>query len=230
MELPECNAPRIRREALDKTAESIVVNVLGDPDKMWRLVEDHAKRTMAQGDNSYRIEQIKKEIASFEADKERSKSMCKRRIIDEDELERDYKRLDAAIAESRRFLSALLPITSFVSPTAISQVLAPFDEWAEGVELTREEKRAILVSIGAQFVVRAMSNGGRGAGAKTEFVIEGVWLRVIVDSNLVELPPVNRSIKRPVESVSYLRHPPTAPINNTFPIYIPFNDLQMAYA
>jgi DNA invertase Pin-like site-specific DNA recombinase len=205
VEMPDCNAPRIRREHLEPMLESVITGKLGDPEVLYAIMQSQRK-ALTRGDNGKRIVQAKQEVSAVEGELARLNVLFRKGRIDEDELDREAARLDAALKAARRNLNTLSPQVPQISPEALVHVIAPFDRWDL---LNKDDRRALLMAVCPLFDVRAVSDGGRGASANTQATVIGFYLRLSAGD---DAPGANdngrggsangRAIPQPVQLVS----------------------------
>jgi DNA invertase Pin-like site-specific DNA recombinase len=215
VDMPDCQAPRIRREVLDEMLNAVIAEKLCDPEQIFKILTAHAKASLRH-DNGQRIEQTRKEIAALEAEKQRSFVLFKKGMILETELDRDCERLDMAIKGAQRTLGSLTPVASMISPRELAYTMAPFENWGVG-KLTADERRALLTTVCPDFNVLAEGNGGRGAGARTTVKVTGLWMRI----NAGEQPGYSAPTEG-YQLASNLSHSWMVQNTSQSTIYIPF--------
>jgi DNA invertase Pin-like site-specific DNA recombinase len=178
-DLPRCNAPRMRRQVIEPMLEDLVISKLGEPDFLYNLMQSQ-RRALMRDDNKSQIENAKKEISALEGEQDRLNILFRKGRIDENELDRESARLDAALQSARKHLSRLVPSIPQISPEMLAEVIAPFDRW----DLLRtDDRRALLKAVCPLFDVRSTGIGGRGGAARTMVQVAGFWLQLGAGDN-----------------------------------------------
>ena len=49
IEMPDCDAPRIRRETLDEMLDAVIAEKLCDPERLFKILKAHAKASLRDG-------------------------------------------------------------------------------------------------------------------------------------------------------------------------------------
>lgn len=177
-----CRTARIRRDRLEPMLNEMIGKKLSSADFIFGLLEAY-RASVEDSDNKGAAVRLGKELASVTEKLERLKTLFVDGDLSRFEYETRKKKVETQAAAVQLELGKITPDVPRVSPDALEKIVAPFAQWRY---LDKADRRALLTTVVPIIKVTGASNGGRGAGAKTEIRINGFYLTLTGDDVLPE--------------------------------------------
>lgn len=177
-----CRTARIRRDRVEPMLDELIGKKLSDAAFVFGLLEAY-RASVEENDNKGAAVRLNKELANVTEKLERLKSLFVDGDLSRFEYEARKKKVEAQAAAVQVELGKITPDVPKVSPETLERIVAPFAQWRY---LDKADRRALLTTVVPIIRVTGVSNGGRGAGAKTEIRIDGFYLTLTGDDVMPE--------------------------------------------
>lgn len=177
-----CRTARIRRDRVEPMLDELIGKKLSDADFVFGLLEAY-RASVEENDNKGAAVRLNKELTNVTEKLERLKTLFVDGDLSRFEYEARKKKVEAQAAAVQVELGKITPDVPKVSPETLERIVAPFAQWRY---LDKADRRALLTTVVPIIRVTGVSNGGRGAGAKTEIRIDGFYLTLTGDDVMPE--------------------------------------------
>lgn len=162
--------------------DELIGKKLSDAAFVFGLLEAY-RASVEENDNKGAAVRLNKELANVTEKLERLKTLFIDGDLSRFEYEARKKKVETQAAAVQVELGKITPDVPKVSPDTLERIVAPFAQWRY---LDKADRRALLTTVVPIIRVTGVSNGGRGAGAKTEIRIDGFYLTLTGDDVMPE--------------------------------------------